>query len=1326
MASLPPWLDEKFYLADGTTPNAGGKIFTYEAGTTTKKQTLKSESGGANPNPIIANSAGEFDMWLESGAYKIVNAPANDTDPPIAAIKTWDDVNSGAGAQGTRDTIAELKGLDEGIFDTVQVLGYNTVGDGGGGLFRWDDTSTTAENGGTIFTPTVSDGTGRWFRVYDGALNSAWWGTTGDGVAVEDTAFANANTFAASTKQDLYIPASSAGYLITTTLTFSAGVRVLMSEGAFFTASGATSLVFNGHFEAGFTKTFDLNIAVTFATGSIKEAYPQWWGTVGDGVTIDTVTISKAETACVAGGGIDLFFPAGSYKLDTNIEFGTEAIPVKVVMNSIAQFTSSTSVTLTFNRFDGQISTHFAGNITASFNKNSFAECYPQWWGAVCDGTTDDAPAIQAAFDAMPDYTTMRFPLAEITNLVSTSLYYKIDSTIEISNKEGCRFIFSGKGDTAVSAVSTYPIRYEGSALITYENPVFREVGNNYCYFEGLGIDAGGSAEFGAWFSGINAYPRFPSSGNADTIDSTTVGDITVNNIQSTAHEFSTGDTVVYNNGGGTSIAGLTSTNTYFVIRTSANEYSLSLTLAGAVGFTKSIITISDGVGVLHTFTWQAKTLTSVFNRSVGCIITQFRAIGLTVCGAQVGEANSTALGSSQTDIGSFNNSYFSAPEASIQIPLDAEPGSEHPDIPGQAVTFGLHVIGPNTVVVFNQIESTGDWSTNITSGSVNITGTLFLGDSALFINDRTSYVNVTAFHTEGLKGRAVLTGSSDGAGARDISIYNGIMLPSSKDAVTIPTGDVDLGTDTITATSHEFVTGDRLFYEDNGGTSIAGLTDETLFHCIKVNANSFQVANSIDDANAGTQIDLTGTGNNAQTFTWKPAPLRFRSNQNVTLNAIEAEDWISDNAGSVGNKAVIFDAGCNWLNPTDHSNNPDLKAFRYSVKVSGAVQDQLLYIPGLKKQLVDESGGPKTLSAGWSDADVKGVEGTSGNTITLHSAFKGMFVRVWKAGIGELIVAQPLAYLFMTIPTSAVTIGTDTITETAHGYTTGQTLYYEANGGTVLTGLADATAFYCIRTDDNDFQLATTLVNAQSSTQIDLTGTGNNAQTFRNTTVTTDINDSTETITFITHTFSTGDRISYNDNGGTAVAGLNNSTVYFCIKIDADSFKLATTLANAKAGTAIDLTGTGSDAQIFNKSSGFIVRHDTDELPQNKVRADSAIENGHILFTCIDEGEWRISPQGLTLRYDDGNEYLTATAMWDPGSLATLTETSTTIPVIGAVTTDFVQVSHDQILTTNQEISGAVDSADQVTVTLSNPTSGTVNLGDGTLSVKVTRTNFP
>lgn len=75
--NLLPLPKARFFDASGA-PLAGGKVFTYEPGTTTPKSTYIDSTGNtANANPIILDSKGEANIWL-SGSYKIVLKDASD------------------------------------------------------------------------------------------------------------------------------------------------------------------------------------------------------------------------------------------------------------------------------------------------------------------------------------------------------------------------------------------------------------------------------------------------------------------------------------------------------------------------------------------------------------------------------------------------------------------------------------------------------------------------------------------------------------------------------------------------------------------------------------------------------------------------------------------------------------------------------------------------------------------------------------------------------------------------------------------------------------------------------------------------------------------------------------------------------------------------------------------------------------------------------------------------------------------------------------------------------------------------------------------------
>jgi len=78
-------------------------------------------------------------------------------------------------------------------------------------------------------------------------------------------------------------------------------------------------------------------------------------------------------------------------------------------------------------------------------------------------------------------------------------------------------------------------------------------------------------------------------------------------------------------------------------------------------------------------------------------------------------------------------------------------------------------------------------------------------------------------------------------------------------------------------------------------------------------------------------------------------------------------------------------------------------------------------------------------------------------------------------------------------VATSGVNTTSNVITCTAHGYTDGTRVTYNAGGGTALAGLVDGTVYFIRDKADDTFKLAAT----SGGTAIVLTGTGNNAQNF-------------------------------------------------------------------------------------------------------------------------------------------------------------------------------------------------------------------------------------
>ena len=82
--------------------------------------------------------------------------------------------------------------------------------------------------------------------------------------------------------------------------------------------------------------------------------------------------------------------------------------------------------------------------------------------------------------------------------------------------------------------------------------------------------------------------------------------------------------------------------------------------------------------------------------------------------------------------------------------------------------------------------------------------------------------------------------------------------------------------------------------------------------------------------------------------------------------------------------------------------------------------------------------------------------------------------------------------------------------------------------------------------------------------------------------------------LTSAAHGLSTGDLVSYHSEGGTnlvtSVGTVADGTRYYVEKKSADTFELATSAANATAGTTLQITNDGNDSQTFRRPIGKVV----------------------------------------------------------------------------------------------------------------------------------------
>ena len=213
--------------------------------------------------------------------------------------------------------------------------------------------------------------------------------------------------------------------------------------------------------------------------------------------------------------------------------------------------------------------------------------------------------------------------------------------------------------------------------------------------------------------------------------------------------------------------------------------------------------------------------------------------------------------------------------------------------------------------------------------------------------------------------------------------------------------------------------------------------------------------------------------------------------------------------------------------------------------------------------------------------------------------------------------IAAPTA---RTITQANINETTNVFTVTGHNMRTGTKLTYTSNGTNIVHSggtLADSTAVFVIRVDEDTFKIASSLSNAQAGTALDITNDGNDSNSFvgdtatatatvsggvvtgitvtgvgsdyqaapavtvevpKMTIPTSAVNAGTNVITFAGHGLSDTDQITYNQvGGGTLMTNVTDGQTVFARDVTTDTFKIAAT----SGGTAINI-GTGHNAQTF------------------------------------------------------------------------------------------------------------------------------------------------
>jgi len=476
----------------------------------------------------------------------------------------------------------------------------------------------------------------------------------------------------------------------------------------------------------------------------------------------------------------------------------------------------------------------------------------------------------------------------------------------------------------------------------------------------------------------------------------------------------------------------------------------------------------------------------------------------------------------------------------------------------------------------------------------------------------------------------------------------------------------VNAAENTLYIPNHGLVSGQAVRYSNGGGTTIPGLTNNTLYYVVRVDNSIIRLATT---PALSTIADITGAGTGTQTLTINS--IDFTSNI-ITIPAhgfSQGELILYDSKGqTVVNGLttatpyyVIFVDGDNIklaLTPTD--------------AINGAAVDLIASPSGVGTQSLQSLS--KTPDGTYTIATVP-----SSTTFTLTA--RGQVPKITKTFN----------------PRASIDLNFSAFKINSHGFLTGTKVRYGIGpAATTITGLTDATDYYVVAINRDYFKLSTTADNSlagitlsvsdygtgvahtfvadqingnitgggtvtvgSGSVLVNGTGTsfskilkvGDRFRLFPTNTTTAitfaagDVNTTTNIITKASHGFTTGDTVIFSAGGGVAPSPLVDNYYYFVRAVTSGTLTLHSSATDASSNTnAADFTtqGTGSAFTLTKTTPvGPIIRRITAIGSDTQITVDRPYSNAYSAVSYSFPTFVYVRPQGYSLHrpFDGGVE---------------------------------------------------------------------------------------
>jgi hypothetical protein len=390
----------------------------------------------------------------------------------------------------------------------------------------------------------------------------------------------------------------------------------------------------------------------------------------------------------------------------------------------------------------------------------------------------------------------------------------------------------------------------------------------------------------------------------------------------SAGHPFQLGDPVVYSNGSGTSVVGLTSGSTYYVTNPTTNTFMVASTEDRALRNVPEAIVSTDGIGSSHTFTLPlalgrgtltgtdslflddghqvgdivrvgtqemiytaiaSETSATVINANPGTTLTAFSGQEYRVHEKPTFVASVATTDFESTQVFGVRSSEIHGDQSGGYISAVAliQGGTRYLEAPAVGFSGGGGSGAAATATIaagsVTAIAVTDNGSSYETAPTVN----LAVPRRTVPISGVNTTTNVLTYAAHGLtagehlkyyhNGGTAIAGLTNAASyypgqvtTNTFVLYNSAARGTNAVAtMTIATTAVNTTTNVITSNAHGLVNGAELNYNNQGGTSITGLTSGNDYFVVNKTTNTFQLALT----SGGDPIDISGTGNNSQTF---------------------------------------------------------------------------------------------------------------------------------------------------------------------------------------------------------------------------------------------------------------------------------------------------------------------------------------------------------------------------------------------------------------------------------------------------------------------------